>query len=153
MNTYDLKYLSIEQEAYKLWPEDVKLFEEMKEHYTSKEERLFFEKMKLKMEYECAPSGDDIMIGRDNEDGMYICRLDQDEFVMGHYTGEKVHVPAHGLWLEHDSHHYVEYHAMNLSEAMSHNLKDIIGKDITLLEWLRERNYYGIEYNGNVAYN
>ena len=71
MNTYDLKYLSIEQEPYKLWPEDIKLFEEMKEQYSSEEERLFFEKMKLKMEYECAPSGDDIMIGRDNEDGMY----------------------------------------------------------------------------------
>lgn len=153
MNIYDLKYLSFGQEPYELWIEDSKLFEEMKEHYRSEEERLFFEKMKLKMVYECAPSGDDIMIGRDNEDAMYICRLDQDEFVIGRYTGEKVHIPAHVFWLEHDSHHYVEYHAMNLSEALSHNLKDIIGKDITLLEWLHERNYRGIEYNGNVAYN
>lgn len=153
MNTYDLKYLSIEQEPYKLWPEDIKLFEEMKEQYSSEEERLFFEKMKLKMEYECAPSGDDIMIGRDNEDGMYICRLDLNEFVIGRYTGEVKHIPAHGFWLEHESQHYVEYHAMNLSEALSHNLKDIIGKDITLLDWLRKRNYCGIDYNGNVAYN
>ena len=153
MNTYDLKYLSLDETPNELWPEDRKLFENMKEHYISEEERLFFEKMKLKMEFECAPSGDTLMRGIDNEDEMYISRLDPDEFVMGRYSGEVEHVPANGIWREHDFHHYVEFHAMNLSEALSHNLKDIIGKNITLLEWLRERNYHGINYNGNVTYN
>ncbi len=153
MNTYDLKFLSFEQEPNKLWPEDIHLFDEMDGNYISEEERLFFEKIKLKMIYECAPSGDTLMRSIDNEDGMYISRSDLDEFVMGRYTGEVEHIPAHGIWREQDFHHYVEFHAMNLSEALSHNLKDIIGKDITLLEWLRNRNYKCINYNGNVAYN
>lgn len=153
MNTYDLKYLSFEQEPAPLWPEDIELFEKIKGQCISEEERLFFEKMRLKMLYECAPCGDDIMIGRDNKDELYISRHDPDEFVIGRYTGEVEHIPAHGNWLEHDFHRYVEYHAKNLSDALSHNLNDIIKRDITLLEWLRERNYQGINYNGNVAYN
>lgn len=153
MNTFGLRYLSTDQEPYMLCQEDVNLFEKMKSCYISEEERSFFEKMKLKIEYECAPSGDTLMRGVDNDDELYISRLDPDEFVMGKYTGEVEHVPAHGIWEEHDFHHYVEYHAMNLAEALAHNLKDIIGRDVTLLDWLRERNYRGIEYNGNVAYN
>ena len=52
MNTYDLKFLSFEQEPNKLWPEDIHLFDEMDGNYISEEERLFFEKIKLKMIYE-----------------------------------------------------------------------------------------------------
>jgi hypothetical protein len=153
MNTFDLKYLTLTQEPCELWPEDYQLFEQMEKHYISDEERLFFAKMRLKMEYECAPSGDTLMKGINNPDGIYFLRLDHDEFVVGRYTGEVEHVVRPEIGMDTMSHKYIEYHAMSLSEILSYNLKDIIGRDITLLQWLRELNYQNVNYNGNVAYN
>lgn len=153
MNSYDLKYLSFEQEPAHLWPEDIKMFEEMKGRYVSNEERLFFEKMKLKMEYECAPSGDDIMLGDNNEDNIYITRLDPYEFVISRYVDKNDSETACDGTSDYNNRKIIKYHTKNLSDALNHNLKDLIGRDISLLEWLRERNYKGVEYNGNCAYN
>lgn len=126
-------------EANKLWPVDSKLFANMEGHYTSDNEKVFFEKMKFKMENEIAPSNDLIMFEEDNDDHIYIVRCIYDEFIVGHGT---------------KSHYDDEYHVMNLSEALSANLKTLgfIDRDITLLEWLRERDYRGIRYNHNYAF-
>lgn len=153
MNTYDLKYLSLDQEAARLWPEDCRLFEEMKERCVSDEERLFFEKMKLKMEYESAPSGDDLLLGESNEDELYITLLDPYEFVISRYVEEADLGTEQNMSSEHSNRKLIKYRAKNLSDALNHNLKELIGRNISLLEWLRERNYKGIEYNGNCAYN
>ena len=42
---------------------------------------------------------------------------------------------------------------MKLSEALNANLKQLgyLDRDITLLDWLRERDYKGIRYNHNYA--
>ena len=125
--------------ANKLWPEDYKLFDNMEGHYISENEKSFFEKMKFKMENEIAPSNDLIMFEEDNDEHIYIVRCIYDEFIVGHGT---------------KSHYDEEYHVMNLSEALSANLKTLgfIDRDITLLEWLRERDYEGIRYNHNYAF-
>lgn len=153
MNTYDLKYLSFEQEPASLWPEDIALFEKMERDYVSEEEKLFFKKMKLKMEYECAPCGDDIMLGDSNGDKLYITRRDPCEFVISRYVDVPINGNVQGTNQVHTTQKLVCYYANNLSDALDHNLKDLVGRDITLFEWLRERNYEGIEYNGNSAYN
>lgn len=122
-----------------LWPEDDKLFATMEGHYTSENEKTFFEKMKSKMENEIAPSNDLIMFEEDNEDHIYIVRCIYDEFIIGHGTA---------------GHYDEEYHVMNLSDALNANLIEIgfLNRDITVLEWLRARDYKGVRYNHNYAF-
>lgn len=119
-----------------LWPEDYELFARMEGHYVSDNEKIFFEKMRYKMEYEITLSNDLIMFELDNEDLIYIVRCIYDEIILGHGT---------------EGHYAPEHHVMNLSEALNSNLKELgyINRDITLLEWLRERDYKGIMYNHN----
>ena len=126
-------------EVNKLWPEDYKLFADMEGHYISENEKTFFVKMKYKMEYEFAPSNDLILFEEDNDDHIYIVRCYYDEIIVGH-----------GLKGNFDE----EYHVMNLSEALNANLKKLnyLNRDITLLDWLRERDYKGIRYNHNYAF-
>ena len=115
----------------KLWPEDEKLFATMVGHYISENEQTFFEKMKNKMENEIAPSNDLIMFEEDNEDNIYIVRCIYDEFIIGHGT---------------TGHYDEELHVMNLSDALNVNLKELgfLDRDITVLGWLRERDYKGV---------
>lgn len=77
----------------------------------------------------------DLLLHEDNnEDRIYIVRCWFDEYVIG---GESY---KHG-----------EEHYMNLSEALNANLKEIgvLDRDITLFQWLRERDYEGVEYDHN----
>lgn len=108
-------------------------------HYVSDKERTFFEKMRYKMEYEIAPSNDLIMFEEDNEDHIYILRCVYEEIIIGH-----------GIKGNYDE----EFHVMTLSEALNANLKELgfLKSDITLLEWLRGRDYEGIRYNHNYAF-
>ena len=112
----------------KLWKEDEDLFTSMIGHYVSDKERTFFEKMRYKMEYEIDPSNDLIMFEEDNEDHIYILRCVYEEIII--------------------------VHVMTLSEALNANLKELgfLKSDITLLEWLRGRDYEGIRYNHNYAF-
>jgi hypothetical protein len=117
-----------------LWKEDEQLFTSMKGHYVSIEEAEFFKKMQFKEEYEPSLSNDVIMSEFDNPNELYIVRELYDEYVIGVGTHE-------------DN----EVHLMNLYTALSLNLKDsgLINENITLLEWLRRRNYQGVRYNHN----
>lgn len=122
----------------KLWKEDEELFSSMEGHYISSNEKVFFEKMKYKMEYEIASSNDLIMFEEDNEDHIYIVRCVYEEIIVGH-----------GIKDNYDE----EFHVMTLAEALNANLKNLgfLERDITLLEWLRERDYEGVRYNHNYA--
>lgn len=117
-------------------PEDERYIEEMKNQYASKEEALFFEVMNHKIHHEPALSNDLIMDESNNEDGLYILRLYDSEFVIGRHQGENF---------------AEEVHAMTFQEAMTTNLKDanVLEEDITLIEWLRRRAFKGIEYDHN----
>lgn len=122
-----------------LWKEDEELLTSMEAHYKSNNEKIFFEKMRYKMECELAPSNDLIMFEEDNDDNIYIVRCVYEEFIVGHGTKD-----------QYDE----EYHAMTLCEALNQNLKQLgfLERDITLWEWLRERDYDGIMYNHNYAF-
>lgn len=117
-----------------LWPEDKTLFESMKGHYQSDNEREFFEKQRYKQENVITISNDLLLHEDNNEDKIYIVRCWFDEYVIG---GE--------------GYKRGEEHYMNLSEALNANLKEIgvLDRDITLFQWLRERDYKGVEYNHN----
>ena len=114
-----------------LWPEDEELFKSMKGHYVSEREQEFFEKQEFKQRHILTVSNDLVLSERHNEDHVYIVRCWFEEYVVG---GD-----------------LTEEHFMNLSGALNANLKEcgILDKDITLLQWLRERDYQGVEYDHN----
>ncbi len=120
----------------KLWAEDYMMFAAMENHYKSKNERIFFEKLRYKMEHEPTLSNDLLMHEDDNEDHIYIVRCICCEFIIGQ--------TINGSSKE-------DCHLMNLSDTLSVNLKDagFTENSITLLEWLRERDYKGIRYDNN----
>ena len=117
----------------RLTKEDIALFERMKGQYQSENEKEFFEKLRYKQEYVLTFSNDLILHERNNDEGIYIVRCIFEEYVVGQ---EKV---------------IEEQHVMDLSEALAINLKEagLLDRDITLFEWLQERDYAGVEYDHN----
>lgn len=120
-------------------PDDEKLFLSTERQYISKEEQEFFEKLHVKMLSELAASGELLISEKENEDGIYLLREQYDEFIVGQgFWGSK----PDGL------------HTMNLIDVLSANMLEqgFLKEDITLLGWLRSRNYKGVMYNHNYTY-
>lgn len=107
------------------------MFSRMKGHYVSDNEKKFFEVQENKEKHIMTVSNDLVMSEHSNEDHLYIVRCWFDEYIVGSDTGEE--------------------HFMNLSEALNADLKElgILDKDVTLFQWLRLRDYQGIEYEYN----
>ena len=116
-----------------LTKEDRALFERMKDEYQSENEKEFFERLRYKQEHVFTVANDLILHERNNEDGIYIVRCEYEEYVVG----QKEVIE--------------EQHVMDLSEALAINLKEtgLLDREITLFEWLRERDYAGVEYDHN----
>ena len=116
--------------------EDANLFKNMEGKYVSKEEKEFFERMKFKIEREPAPANDLILSNRKNDEGIYIIRCYDYEFRIGCILGEECKE---------------EFYAMDFHDALYVNLCEcgFLTENLTLLEWLRKRNYEGVEYNHN----
>ena len=119
--------------ANKLVKEDAELFEFMKSHYQSENEKEFFEKLRYKQENVLTVSNDLILSERNNDDGLYIVRCIFEEYIVGQEDVTE------------------EQHVMCLYDALNLNLKatGLLEKDMTLFQWLRERDYAGIEYDHN----
>lgn len=117
-----------------LWDVDEQLFASMEGNYKSANEANFFKNLHFKQEYEPTLSNELLVSEADNDDQVYLVRVEYEEYLVGV-----------GIYP-----HQKEVHAMNLSEALAVNLKDIgIEKDITLLDWLRARDYADVKYNRN----
>lgn len=119
---------------HKLVTEDKKLFDSMIGHYQSENEREFFEKQRYKQECVMTSSNDLLLHEDNNQDRIYIVRCWYEEYVVG------------GLLYKQGEEHF-----MTLKETLDANLKEIgiLDRDITLLQWLRERDYKGVEYDHN----
>lgn len=122
----------------KLWPKDEQLLTELINHPTSANEKAFFSKLKQKMESELAPCQEVLFSMQDNPDQLYVLRDGYDEFIIG--SGKED--------LKWDV-----VHTMSLSDALQTNLKEsgLINQDMTLLEWLRQRDYANALFH-NQAY-
>lgn len=103
-------------------------------HYQSENEREFFEKQRYKQECVMTSSNDLLLHEDNNQDRIYIVRCWYEEYVVG------------GLLYKQGEEHF-----MTLKETLDANLKEIgiLDRDITLLQWLRERDYKGVEYDHN----
>lgn len=121
---------------HKLWPEDEMLLAKMVSTSQSSNERKFFEEMRERMEWDNSIMGDLLLSAVDNEDGIFIERVEEDEFIVGRNIEGKL---------------IAEEHVMNLQEALDINLKasGIADKDMTLLQWLQHRDYAGVRYDRN----
>lgn len=116
-----------------LFPADAHLFKEMAGNYTSDNEKKFFETMKYKEENEPVGTQDILFLENSNEDGIYFIREGFCEYLIGARYG---------------------VHVMPLADALQVNLKDLgcVNKNMTLLDWLRQRDYKGISYDNNLDY-
>lgn len=76
---------------------------------------------------------------KDNEDGLYILRVGTDDIMIGRNmekSGETTSpVEISGLFA-----------------ALEEDIYEYVGRHVTLLEWLRERDYRGIRYDANNDY-
>lgn len=116
--------------------EDDILFRSMEGHYVSSNEENFFKHLQYKEEYEITGLNDLLVSEYENEDEIYLVRMYYEEYLVGQGIG---------------SDGAREEHVMTLSEALALNLQDsgLLNQNITLLEWLRKRDYMCVNYNRN----
>ena len=116
---------------------DIELFTKHPSSEASPNEKRFFAEMKKKEEGEFAPSADLILSEDDNEDEIYIVRYYFDEYRIG--RGQ-----VNERWRE-------ETYVDTLTEALESDMYELLDRHITLLDWLREIDFKGIDYEGNYA--
>lgn len=122
----------MKEKVNQLSQEDIQLFTSMVGHYLSEEERIFFETLKYKEEYELATMNELLLIEEDNEDNLYFIRIYADEYEIG--LGA------------------IKEHFQSLADALQMQLSKIgmPENDCTFGQWLQRRNYKGIHYNRNI---
>lgn len=122
----------MKEKVNQLSQEDVQLFASMANRYQSNEERIFFETMKYKEEYELAPMNELLLVEDDNDDNLFFIRIYADEYEIGLGPNKK--------------------HFQSLADALQMNLSEIgLSTDMgTFGDWMRQRNYSGINYNRNL---
>lgn len=118
----------LDDDLKSLLEEDLTLFEEMREKYVSENERIFFETLEQKECYDFSSMFDMLMLEPDNELELYFIRCYWNEYEVGIGTNKE--------------------HFDSLKEALNMDLQDIgYPEHITLLEWLRRRDYAGIHFD------
>lgn len=108
-------------------------FDKIAKNYFSENEKKFFESLKEKIQREFTYANDLIISEHDNEENLYMVRHYFDEFEIGR-TG-----------VEND------FYAMTFQDAMLVNLEDVglLEQNMTMLEWLRSKDYECVRYDGN----
>lgn len=111
--------------------EDEELFNAVFDRPLPVNERTFFEHMKEKLEGEYAPSADLILSECDNDEGIFIVRYFFSEFKVGRHNCDE------------------ELYEDTLSQIINDDMFRLLGRHITVLDWLRELDFTGINYDGN----
>lgn len=120
---------------HKLWDADAKLFESMRGNYQSANEKKFFEYLFNVEQWDFCMSGDLLLHEDDNEDKLYIMRINFDEYEVGKDSPD---VPEN-------------QHVQGLANALSLNIKEcgFSDENISLLQWLEKHDYKGLRYDQN----
>ena len=106
----------------------------MKTQFISENEKQFFEKMILKEIYEYPVSTFDVIMSEeDNDDGLYIVKCYDSEYVIGKNDGNVAE--------------RLSFVPQSLKEALDIDLYPLIGVHKNLLHWLRARDYKGVNYD------
>lgn len=119
----------IDDDLKSLLEEDLILFKEMDGKYVSENERIFFETLKQKECYDFSSMYDMLMLEPDNEIGFFLQREYWNEYELG--IGKKSCE-----------------HCLSLNEALNFDMFDLgFSEHISVIEWLRKRDYAGIHYD------
>ena len=120
---------------HNLWDADAKLFESMRDNYQSVNEKIFFVYVFNVEQWDFSMSGDLLLHEDDNEDKLYIMRIGFDEYEVGK---DSSNAPEN-------------QHVQGLANALALNLKEcgFLDENITLLQWLKKRDYKGVKYGQN----
>lgn len=100
---------------------------------TSHNERVFFETLMYKIINEFAGSNEVLMHNEDNEDGIYILRVCTEDFLIGSVADRMAGEVEYG----------------GLFYFLRSSMEPYIHRDVTVLQWLRARDYKGIRYDRN----
>ena len=115
--------------------EDKNLYERMQGHFVSDKEKEFFEEMICKEIYDYPVSTFDVFVHEDNnEEKLFIQKMYVAEYEIGVYPTK-------------NTYHKLDYVPMCLSELMVVDLFPLLGRHISVLEWLREKNYECVRYD------
>lgn len=115
--------------------EDKSLFSKMRDKYASDNEMVFFETMIRKEIYEYPVSTFDVIMHQDdNEDNIFIDKCYCSEYRIGK-TGEGGATTV------------LPDYPQSLARLLSDDLFGLVGEHISVLEWLRRRDYRGIRYD------
>ena len=128
------EYPEIFIENEDLEKKDVAYLENLNFSDKSPEENLFFKKMKEKIEGEFAVGMDQLLHEDDNEDRIYVIRYYYTEFLIGKVFDDNVRK---------------KIYMVSFADAMNANLYPLLKRNISFLEWLRLRNFHGINYFNN----
>lgn len=119
-----------------LWPEDKALFASMKGQNSTSQEKEFFEKMEWKEKHENVATVDIILSEDTNDDELYIVRQGDAEYKAGRgHKGHRRPIAVDG-WC--------------LAVFLQQDLFPLLDRHVTVLEWLREHNFAGINYEGSL---
>ncbi len=118
--------------------EDIALFNRVLSSDITGKEREFFEKMHEKETGEFAGEADMIVSEYDNADEIYLIRYYFTEYQIGQGIEDR----RASVAIYHD----------NLSETLDADLFPLLGKHITLLNWLREQDFDKVMYFGNFQF-
>lgn len=107
----------------------------MKGNYQSANEKKFFEYLFEVEQWDFSMSGDLLLHEDDNEDKIYIMRIDFDEYEVGKDSPDVVE----------------NQHVQGIADALALNMKKcgFLDENISLMQWLKKRDYKGVRYDQN----
>ena len=132
--------------------EDKELYEKMQMHFVSDKEKEFFDEMICKELYDSPVSTFDVFVHEDNneeklftsgdfrftyknEEKLFIQKMYNTEYEIGIYSDEN------------NTYKTMDYVPLCLAELVVTDLFPLLGRHITVLEWLREKNYECVRYD------
>ena len=114
--------------------EDKELYNKMRDQFVSEEEKEFFEQMLAKEIYDFPVSTFDVIMHEgDNEDGIYIEKHYHSEYKVAQVRDGKAK--------------QISLYPGSLSSLLRLDMFELLGEHITVLEWLRKRNYLNVRYD------
>lgn len=114
-------------------------FKEAIDNASSENEKEFLEQMMYKIPYEMAASNEILLKPEENEDNLYILRVGSGDFIVGQEPNNS----------SSPNYPYEIGGLLGKDGFLGFDLFPYLHRHITVLEWLRERDYKGIQYNRN----
>lgn len=118
-------------------PEDIRLLDSHPRSDESPNEQKFWREMKKKVLGEFAPSADLLMSEHDNDEEIYLVRYYFHEFRIG--RGRTNERKKGAIYID------------SFADAINVDLFPLLDRHVSLIEWLREVDFRGIDYDGNYA--